>query len=213
MLRPLGYFTDQSRADGILGGRPILMVHGYLHDSSAWIFLKRHLRRLGFGPIYTMNLGYPFHSICNYAEDVASKAKTIQEQTGRNDLVLIGHSMGGLVNAWYATKIALSEKPLSVITIGSPLAGTHMANIALGENGKQMRRGSSFVHALQQELKKNDRIPFYHIASKSDQIVLPYSSAITGLHPEREYILENVGHMSLLMSPRVASKISTWMTF
>jgi len=74
-----------------------------------------------------------------------------------------------------------------------------------------MRRGSDFVHELQQEIEKSEDIRFFHIASKSDQIVLPYTSALRGAHPEREFVVDDLGHMSLLASPRVADKISEWL--
>lgn len=210
LLRPLGYLTDQSVSTGPSDGRPILLVHGYLHDSSAWIYLKRELRKSGFGPIYTLNLKHPFRSIRDYAAQVAKKAEGIAKQRGRSDLLLIGHSMGGLVSSWYASKIAPPRKKLEVITIGSPLNGTYAAAIAIGRNGREMCRGSEFIKELQQEIGKS-RIGFYHIASMADQLILPGSSGRTGRNPDREYILEDIGHMTLLLSPRVAKKIEWWL--
>ena len=209
-LRPIGYLTNQELFVGAAKGRPILLIHGYLHDSSAWLLFKRRLSRWGFGPIYTINLGYPFRSICDYANQVAAKAEQIARQTGRKDLVLIGHSMGGLVSSWYATKIAPNPKDLQIITIGSPLKGTYAAYIALGANGREMLPGSSFVQELSQAINMNANLQYYHIGSLSDQIILPSSSALRGVNPEREYCVEDLGHMTLLFSPRVVKKVADW---
>src|SRR3990167_766851 len=53
---------------GSAKGRPILLIHGYVNNGSVWIYQKKQLKKAGFGPIYTMDLGYPFHSIVDYAE-------------------------------------------------------------------------------------------------------------------------------------------------
>ncbi len=209
-MRPIGYLTNQGISSGASDGRPILLIHGYLHDSSAWMFFKRELGRLGFGPIYTLNLTHPFRSIRDYAAQVAEKSEEIRQKTGRDDLVLIGHSMGGLVSSWYAAKLAPEDKVLDVITIGSPLNGTHVAKIALGPNGKEMRPGSPLIEDLQQEIANNRRIHFYHIASKVDQLIFPHGSALIGMHPEKEYLVEDIGHMTLLFSPRVVDKVAEW---
>lgn len=212
LMRPFGYVGGVTGKCGLEKGRPILLIHGYLQNATNWVFLKRTLCRRGFGPIYTLNLAHPFRSIADYAELVSQKAMMIAKETERNDLALIGHSMGGLVSVWYAAKVADQGKVGDVITIGSPMGGTKLAAIAIGSNGREMQRGSDFVRQLQEELQQNSRIRFYHIASKADQIVLPYSSALTGLHPEREYLVDDIGHMSLLYSFRVADKIEEWLS-
>jgi pimeloyl-ACP methyl ester carboxylesterase len=210
-IRSIGFMSIDSGDRGSKNGCPILLIHGYLYDSSAWTFLRHFLCRKGFGPVYTLNLVHPFWSISEYAELVFQKAAEIATNTGRNDLILIGHSMGGLVSAWYAAKVAPPGKVSDVITIGSPLGGTWAASMAVGPNGRDMRRGSDFVKALQKEMRDNEQIRFYHIASKVDQLILPYSSALTGLHPEREFLVEDIGHMTLLFSPRIAAKIEGWL--
>ncbi len=212
LMRPLGIFGGADGKCGPEQGRPILLIHGYMQNASNWTFLKRRLCQRGLGPVFTLNLGHPFRSIRDYAQILAKKAALIEKETRREDLTLIGHSMGGLVCAWYAAKVAPPGKVGDVITIGSPLEGTKMASIAIGRNGREMRRGSDFVREVEEVVRKNRKVRFYHIASKADQIVLPYSSALTGQHPEREYVLDDLGHMTLLYSQRVADKIEKWLS-
>ena len=211
LLRPFGYVKKINQKSGPETGRPILLIHGYIQNASNWIYIKRFLSQKGLGPIYTLNLLPPFRSIRDFGDLVAQKAKEIAEETGSKELTLIGHSMGGLVSLWYAMKIASPGTVRQVITIGSPIAGTHLAKIAIGPNGREMERGSEFVQELGKELGKNSQIPLYHIGSKIDQITVPYSSSITGHHPEREYLVDDLGHMTLLVSSRVARKIEEWL--
>ncbi|MES2272656.1 MAG: alpha/beta fold hydrolase [Chlamydiota bacterium] len=202
-----------SKASPTAAGRPILLIHGYLNDSSVWLFQTRQLQKAGLGPIYTINLGNPFASIRKHAEKVKKKAEQIALETKRCDLILVGHSMGGLVSSWYATKLAPPDSVTDVITIGSPLDGTPMARIALGSSAREMQRDSGLIKEMQLAIAKNQQIHFYHIASKSDQLVLPGASAILdGSHPERQFMMEDVGHGGLLFSVRVSQKIAEWLS-
>lgn len=208
LLHPLGFLWKLQSKGG--DGRPILLVHGYLHDSSAWVYHKRQLRKHGFGPIYMINLGYPFLSIQDYVKKVEARALHIAKETGRKDLILIGHSMGGIVSAMYALRFAPQGTVTDVVTIASPLAGTHVARIAIGSDGREMERNSQFLKGFSEEIRKSRMVRFYHIATKTDQLVIPYTSELTGGGIDRQYILNDIGHVSLLYSPRVAQKITSW---
>ncbi len=209
ICRASAYFGKQ-KVEG--SGQPILMVHGYLHNGSAWIYQKRQLAKLGKGPIYTFNLKRPFASIEDHARQVAQKAIEIEKETGRSDLILIGHSMGGLVSSLYATQLAPPGKITHVITIGSPLSGTHIAKIAIGADGREMERGSPKLVALSEAISNSQGTVFYHIGSKTDQIIIPHTSAILGSNSDRHMVIKDLGHISLLYSPRIARKISEWIT-
>ena len=195
---------------GNLQGRPILLVHGYCNDGSAWTFIKRKLVREGLGPVYTIDLGHPFRSIRDYALKVKEKAELIRQEAHRSDLILIGHSMGGLVSTLYATDLAPTGTVTDVITIGAPLAGTHVAKLGVGPNAREMRRSSELIGELHSKLAKERFARFYHIATNTDQMVIPSQSALLRHHPAREFFFEDIGHASLLFSPRVASLITYW---
>lgn len=202
----LRLFTSRETISG--KGKPILLVHGYVNNGSVWIFQKMWLKKAGLGPIYTINLGHPFRSIQEYAEKVKTKAEEIALETGRSDLILIGHSMGGLVSSLYALTLAKPGTVTDIITIGSPLEGTPVACIALGPNGREMECNSKLIKQLQDAMAKNRQIRFHHIATKSDQLVIPGHTAV--IADNNHFIIEDIGHASLLYSPRVTDKICEW---
>lgn len=183
--------------------RPILLVHGYINTSAMWFYLKKKLTP--YGHVYTIDLKDPFASIAEYAKQVKKMALLIEKETGRSDLTLIGYSMGGLVCAYYATKWA--SEGTEVMTISSPFEGTHVANIAFGKNGREMRRGSAFLKTLRTEISAS-KIRLSNIASIADEIIVPYTSALVA--GSRQYILDDLGHGSLVFSPRVACKLIEW---
>jgi len=193
-------------------GRPILLVHGYFNDSSVWLYQQKQLQEAGLGPIYTIDLGYPFLSIVNYAEKVAEKAELIAEETGRDDLVLIGYSMGGLVSAWYALKLAPPGKVTDLITIGAPFAGTPIARIGIGRNAREMQCNSDFIKKTRLAIESNSHIRFYHILSKSDELVFPAEkTALLGKDQARQLIVEDVGHAGLIYSNQVSQQLCSWL--
>lgn len=190
-------------------GKPILLIHGYLNHGSVWRVLKRKLENVGLGPIYTVNLGSPFRSIRNYAEKVKEKAEAIAAETQREDLILIGHSMGGLVAAWYATQLAPPNTVSDVITIGTPLFGTMMAHIGVGANAREMEPNSPFLQELRDAIALNKQIRFRHLATKSDLLIFPGMSAVI---EENEHVFfDHLGHAGLLYSSRAVDQIARWL--
>lgn len=191
-------------------GRPILLIHGYINHGRVWRMQKKRLEAKGFGPIYFINLGHPFKSISDYAEKVKGKVEEIAKETNRKDLILIGHSMGGLVSCFYGTKLAAPGTVTDIITIGSPFIGTPMARIGLGRNAREMEPKSSFLKELVEAVNQTAHINFHHIASKTDQLVIPGGSAIIPHH--KHFIYEDIGHTGLLYSYRVTEKITEWLS-
>jgi triacylglycerol esterase/lipase EstA (alpha/beta hydrolase family) len=191
-------------------GKPILLVHGYINHSSVWFLFKKQLRALGFGPIYTINLGHPFKSIREYALKVKEKAEEIAKETGQKQLTLIGHSMGGLVSCYYAAKLAPKDTVTDVVTIASPLSGTWVAHIGIGPNAREMRPSSELLKELKNEMLQRKDIRFFNIGTRTDQLVIPSSSAI--IPENKNFIFEDIGHASLLYSKRSAAQIASWLS-
>lgn len=192
-LQILGFFWKPKFAYPNVG-TPILLVHGYINTGAVWLYIKWKLKNIG--PIYTIDLNHPFASIVDHAHQVEKFADRIENETGKQDLILVGYSMGGLVSTYYATKLAPKGKVQKIITIATPFAGTHMAKIAIGKNAREMQRGSLFLQSL------DCKIPLVTIASKTDEIVIPYSSALQDR--AKQILFKNLGHGALIFSPRVA---------
>jgi predicted alpha/beta hydrolase family esterase len=212
LLHIYSHTKNFQKPAGCSEGRPILLVHGYFNDSSAQSYLKYALGKEKIGPVYTVDLGFPFRSLFDYALKVKEKLAQIARETGRSDVILVGHSMGGLVSSLYATQFAPPKTVTDVITIGSPLAGTHVAKIGIGPNAREMERSSSLIATLNGKIRNETFTRFYHIGTNTDQLIIPAQSALIGNHPSREFLFEDIGHASMVFSPRVASLIVSWLT-
>ncbi len=191
--------------------QPILLVHGYCNNSMVWLFHGKRLSQKGFGPIYTVNLKNPLDSIKTHAEILDKKIKQIQKENGSKKITLIGHSMGGLVSSYYAMNMA-EDSISDIITIASPLKGTKMAYLGLGQCAKEMRPDSSIIKNLKKQIHLEENINFYHIATKTDQLIVPYSSSIIKKDKSKHFILNYMGHASILYSRKVNDQIIKWLS-
>lgn len=209
-LFPFTLFGSYHKPQGNLAGRPILMINGYLSFGSTWHYQRQRLIEAGLGPVYTMNVG-SFKSIETYAKYVKERVDQIKAETGRSDITLICHSKGGLVGSYYATHFAEGTDVAEIITIGSPLSGTPVAYIGPGYDASEMRPNSDLVLRLRDKIRVSTT-RFFHIASKMDEVV-PFSSAHPeGHHPHAtKHMIEDIGHLGLVFSSRVADKICQWL--
>jgi len=178
---------------------PILLIHGYLHGSSGWLYHRHRFKKEGFDSVFTINLGSPLATIEQHAETVQKMAEEIAHITGQREIILIGHSMGGLVASYYASEMARSVT--HVITLGSPLEGSFTGYLNLGKDALEMRYRSPFIMRFREGLKKINHVKFLHIGSYFDEFVIPSSSAIITDPPHHENIQFHSGHVAFLYSP------------
>ena len=189
--------------------RPILLVHGYLHNGSGWVYMMNRLKHAGFKSVYTVSLWHPFRSIDEYAEEIKLKAEQIQKETGRDDLMIVGHSMGGLVGSKAAAN--MGNKVTHVVTLGSPLKGTPVSILGVGPNVREMGVNSLFVQDLKEKIKEQSaKTLFFEVASTGDGIV-PAKYALLGQPKDQQMVLDDIGHMGMLFSPEVADQTIDWL--
>jgi triacylglycerol lipase len=188
-------------------GQPIVLVHGYLSFASTWHAQLQQLEEAGLGPIYCVNIS-SFQSIEQGALELQKKVQAIQKATGRTDLSLIAHSKGGLVSAYYATQLAPLDGTTvtDLITLGSPLAGTPVAELGLGQDAREMTPGHPLNQRLRDALALCPEIRVSNIASETDEIV-PLESALQAGDPSRHLLLKDKGHLGMLFSPKVGKHL------
>jgi triacylglycerol lipase len=207
ILFPSGLFSINRIRQISASKTPILLIHGYLYNKGGWLFLRKRLLNACLGPVFTINLGYPFRSIEEYSQLIKAKAEQIAQITGRNDLILIGHSMGGIISSYYAAYLAPPGTVKHVITLGSPLKGTKMSIIGIGKCIRQIAFDNIFILQLQKDVSKLNQTQFLCIGSQTDLFIIPQESALYS-HPEaKKLVFPDMGHLQFLFSRRVADAI------
>ncbi len=188
---------------------PLILVHGVLVNDGVWFSMRRYLVRHGIGPVYTINYGPPYSDIERFAGQLGDKIESVCAATGADRVVLVCHSMGGLV-----ARTCLRQRGPAridrIITIGTPHHGSVMAHAFVGRCLAQMRPGNAWLEELNRDEAKPSPVPIVSIWSRHDSLVAPQASC--ELKGAENLALVGIGHNALLGDREVmelVARIST----
>jgi len=179
---------------------PLLLVHGYGCSRAAWWWLRRRLEAHG-RVVATLNLEPIYADIERYVEPLAQRIDEVLAATGAARLILVGHSMGGLVIRVYLRRYG-ADKVLRVVTLGTPYGGSELARIGFGVNGHQMVPGNDWLVRLAEEPLHVETTAIY---SPHDNYVMPQANLL--LAGAKRCVLDGLGHLAMLYSPRVVDAL------
>ena len=192
---PLAYLDPEAAST------PIVLLHGYFHNRSAFMVMRRRLKRHGFRNVTTMNYNVIGHDIPELAEQLYAHVEQVCEAAGAHKVHLIGHSLGGIVARYYIQAMAGWDRVHTCITLGSPHQGTYAAFIGRGRAARQLRPGSIVIEQLR-DTARPVLVRFISFYSNLDGMVLPPGNAKIAspeLHAHN-ILVKDLGHMSLLVS-------------
>lgn len=178
---------------------PVLLVHGVLCNAGVWVRLARHLRQNGVRGLYSLSYGPPLASIDALADQVARKIDAVIGATGARRVMIVAHSMGGLVARAYLQKYG-SGTVARVLTIGAPHHGSVFAWFFPGTSMAQMRPGNAWLAALNRS-RPDPGLRFVSLWSWHDSMVAPQTSS--ELPGAVDVALAGIGHNALLGDPEV----------
>ncbi len=178
---------------------PVLLVHGYFCNRMMWAPLVRywhHSPKNATRLVEAITLTPAFAGLDQHADQLHKQVLRLHAKTGRR-VVLVAHSMGGLVVRAYLRKHS-ADWVKGVVTLGSPHQGTVMADYGHGPCVRQMRLGSAWLEALADHERQHRQPPFEIILSLHDNIVAPrHIQTIPGANLQ---MVEGIGHMGLAQS-------------
>jgi pimeloyl-ACP methyl ester carboxylesterase len=189
-------------------GTPIVLIHGVVDNRSIFTVLRRGLRRRGFGRVQALNYSPLTDDVREVAERLRVAVESLCEETGYERVHLIGHSMGGLVARYYVQRLGGDQRVHTLVTLGTPHAGTYAARLVPHPVARQLRPGSDIVAELA-EPAPGCRTRFVAFWSDLDQMIIP-SGAARMEHPDltvRNVFIRGVGHLSLPIDGRVVHEI------
>ena len=205
---PLCYLEPEAAAT------PIILLHGYFHNRSGFLVMRRALRRNGFRHVHTMNYNVIGHEIEELAAQLGGYVENVLNRTGATRVHLVGHSLGGLVARTYVQEGGGDKRVHTCVTLGTPHQGTYAALIGRGRAARQIRPRSALLERLERTASE---VPtrFISYYSNLDPLVVPASSAklLTPALRATNVLVKDHGHMSLLLSGQlirsVVSALST----
>lgn len=177
-LRALGWWDFlRGRRDPAppspVGRRPILLVPGYFEPGAMWLSFQGELRGRGWTQIYIYEHWPGFSDIRSMAAKAGALADRIRQETGFEQIDVVGHSMGGLVLRYWIQRLGGAAKIAHYVSMATPHKGTYMGYFGPGMSAVQLRPGSEFLN----DLNSGDTLPgnahYASIWSRTDEIVVP----------------------------------------
>ncbi len=186
---------------------PVLMLHGYGANSGFWKPWSRRLHAAGISHS-AIDLEPVLASIDDYARCIDAAAKALCSATGASQVIVLGHSMGGLAaRAWL--RACGSQRVVRVITLGTPHFGSTLAGYGIGENARQMLTPAgdhdSWIAGLNMSEDRTHRDLLVSVYSRHDNIVCPQSSAV--LPGAAPIAFDLVGHVALGFDAGVCERV------
>ncbi len=188
---------------------PVLLLHGYGGNSGYWVHLTPLLDAARISHA-SVDLEPLLGDIDGYVPLVQRAAEDLCAKAGADKLVIVAHSMGGLVaRAWMRRHG--TARVARVITLGTPHHGSSLARFGIGTNAAQMRRadGAAPDNAWLRELAAAEdvqvRALVTSIYTHHDNMIAPQTSCL--LPGARNIAFGGVGHMALGSNARVLAEV------
>lgn len=184
------------------GARPppdVILVHGIMCNRVVWRPFQAALARRGLAS-RAVNLAPLLGSLDAMAECLAARL-----HGARPPVVLVGHSMGGLV-ARRALQLHPELAVAGIVTIGTPHRGSVQAAFAPGLATRSMRRDSGWLAELERGEQPPPGTRRLAIRSLHDELVSPTDAALW--QDATNLVVEGVGHVALLADERVIDAVA-----
>ncbi|MET0656624.1 MAG: alpha/beta fold hydrolase [Steroidobacteraceae bacterium] len=176
----------------------IIFLHGIYCNRGVWRPVMRKLqyagcvmRALSLAPV-----------TADLATQTRSLAAWLESNPGRNSrqrVIVVAHSLGGLIARGCLPHASIN----ALICIGTPHAGSRVANALHSAIGKDLQPHSSAIDAL--AARRNGTGPITCLYSPQDNLVVPAGSATLAGLPRAS--VAATGHLALIYSPVVLDAI------
>ncbi|MET7616467.1 alpha/beta fold hydrolase [Streptomyces sp. NPDC005408] len=188
---------------------PVVLLHGFVDNRSVFVLLRRTLARHGRQQVECLNYSPLTCDIRTAAELLGRHVEQICARTGRPEVDIVGHSLGGLIARYYVQRLGGDQRVRTLVTLGTPHSGTAVAPLASAHPiVRQMRPGSAVIEELTTPAP-GCRTRFVSFWSDLDQIMVPVETACID-HPDliaQNVQVSGIGHLALPVHPAVAAGI------
>ncbi|MGW3942317.1 esterase/lipase family protein [Streptomyces phaeochromogenes] len=188
---------------------PVVLLHGFIDNRSVFVMLRRSLAQHGRQQIESLNYSPLTCDIRTAAELLGRHIEEICERTGRHEVDIVGHSLGGLIARYYVQCLGGDVRVRTLVTLGTPHSGTRVVPLMNAHPiVRQMRPGSGVLDELCQPAP-HCRTRFVSFWSDLDQLMEPLETACIE-HPDllvQNVRVSGIGHLALPVHPAVAAGI------
>lgn len=204
MLLPRERSVVAKPDDGYL---PLILVHGMAGDPTNFYAMRAYFAAMGRRRVYAVYLSDEADveamavRIRSFVEEVVSENGL--EANAKVDVV--AHSQGGIASRLALEEPAFAARIATLVTLGTPHAGTYVARFTATRQGGELRRESPVFARLAKQLPWRSSVRLIAFWSTGDLLVLPADSAVV----EGAENIEMVGysHLSYLIAPKCWQRV------
>lgn len=201
---PFSFLLRRRPAD--LQGPPILLVHGLYHNPTAWLAYRHWFRRDGFSDLHVYGYNSFTQVHADLVQEATRKALAILEERPGQQLILVGHSLGGLVIRGVAARPELQGRVRALACLGTPHHGSILAAIGIGRLARSLHPRDPLFARLG-ELDEPD-VPKLAVYTPLDHMVFPPSGL---LPPSDDWTVQEISprhsHVGMIYSKNTYSII------
>lgn len=212
---PLGWIHPLWRDPGSRKGAReepcLILLHGLYHNPAAWLLARGRFARAGYGRQHVLTYGSWRQSFEEVAADLARDVRAIVAANPGRRIILVGHSLGGLLLRRLLAEADIAEACAALVTMGSPHRGSRLAAFGPGRLVRDVHPSSDTIRRMQTP-PPSSKVPCLALVSPADAMVLPPDNLMP---PDgsgfdiRETIL--CDHVQMLFHPHVAAQITEWL--
>lgn len=174
---------------------PVILVHGFAHNWSAWDALIETLRAAGYVRFVRVNYDSVFDSPSEIAGALAVRVHEVFDRLPEVTRIhLVGHSLGGAVVRTWAVTMGGAPRVGAAVTLGGVMQGTPWARFPVLPSAiAPLAPSGHLVDFMNQG--DDDRSNWTSIAASEDFLVpQPYALLRGATH----HVLDGVGHVGLV---------------
>lgn len=184
---------------------PVLLLHGIGDTHTIFQKMTAYLEKLGrvvHGLDFVPNNGDAG------IDELAAQVAAYVEQTfpDSQPIDVVGFSMGGLVGRYYVQRLAAPNQVHRLVTLASPHQGTWVGWFRNNLGARQMRRNSTFIKDLNQDLTRLEQINYTSIWTPYDLMIVPAESS--RLPVGQEEIIWVLAHPLMVIDARCLKSVA-----
>ncbi len=203
----IDFYTDPSIDKSKL--IDIYFVHGFVDKSHTFSHLITELKKNL--PDHIKSINSIAIKLTEHQLNIKSFAKILLTKIKQNkhkNVLLIGHSRGGIISAYAAEALSHGRgiDIRGVVAIAAPFSGTKYAMFpltALFASVSEMQTDSEFLTKLKSAIAKNEKQIPYLFISASDDILIDVDSSYVASDNMKHEIINDCGHLTILYSKQL----------